>query len=298
MTLLCIYLLLWLSLINVQAYLAPNFLKNTACQLTPSTRFLAVGKNEVTTASQAPKPFTASPWYTILEAGAVFGLLTAIDGGYSGDWSRYGLITHDQEELLKNIANYAGILHIASAGVVAFVTKQRNQPVIPAVLRVGLVGFLALGKVLLQDDEDAVQYPSVYRIKQFLADLFAGSYDRNQVNKQLADTIGSSPVVMFSFTTCPYCIKAKQILQEEYKVKVKIIELNEDKKVGYPLRAQLGRRTGRTSVPSIWINKMFIGGLNDGPQLIEPVGLQTKGGLAALKAEGKLLPLLKQAKAI
>lgn len=298
MAVLCITLLLVLSLAVTQAYVIARVSKNAACQLRSSIRLNAASKNEVLPAIETPKPFTASPWYIFLEAGAVFGLLTAIDGGYSGDWSRYGLITLDQEDLLKNIANYAGILHIASAGVVAFVTKQRNQPVVPAVLRVGLVGFLALGKILLQDDEDAVQYPSVYRFKQFLADLFAGSYDRNQVNKQLDDTIGSSPVVMFSFTTCPYCIKAKQMLQEEYKVKVKVIELNEDKKVGYPLRAQLGRRTGRTSVPSIWINKMFIGGLNDGPQVIEPAGLQTKGGLAALKAEGKLVSLLKQAKAI
>ena len=43
------------------------------------------------------------------------------------------------------------------------------------------------------------------------------------------------------------------------------VELDVDKSVGYPVRAELGRRTGRTSVPSIWIGGQFIGGCNDGP---------------------------------
>ena len=43
------------------------------------------------------------------------------------------------------------------------------------------------------------------------------------------------------------------------------VELDVDKKTGYPIRAELGKRTGRTSVPSIWIGGRFIGGCNDGP---------------------------------
>ena len=36
---------------------------------------------------------------------------------------------------------------------------------------------------------------------------------------------------------------------------------------GAAMRARLGARTGRTSVPSVWIGGDFVGGLNDGPGL-------------------------------
>lgn len=45
------------------------------------------------------------------------------------------------------------------------------------------------------------------------------------------------------------------------------VELDIDREVGFPIRAELGQRTGRTSVPSIWIGGKFIGGCNDGPVL-------------------------------
>ena len=47
------------------------------------------------------------------------------------------------------------------------------------------------------------------------------------------------------------------------------------------MRARLGARTQRTSVPSIWIGSEFVGGLNDGP------------GLVPLDTDGKLEPKLR-----
>ena len=55
---------------------------------------------------------------------------------------------------------------------------------------------------------------------------------------------------------------------------------------GAALRARLGARTGRTSVPSVWINGEYCGGLNDGP------------GLGPLDAEGQLDPKLRAAGAM
>jgi hypothetical protein len=34
-----------------------------------------------------------------------------------------------------------------------------------------------------------------------------------------------------------------------------VIELDTDRKVGFPIRAELGRRTGRVTVPSVWIGE-------------------------------------------
>ena len=47
------------------------------------------------------------------------------------------------------------------------------------------------------------------------------------------------------------------------------------------MRARLGVRTSRTSVPSIWIGGEYVGGLNDGP------------GLLPLDADGALEPKLR-----
>ena len=54
---------------------------------------------------------------------------------------------------------------------------------------------------------------------------------------------------------------------------------------GYPLRAELAERTGRTSVPALYVGGEFVGGCNDG-------GL---GGAITLDKAGRLLPMLKEA---
>ena len=54
------------------------------------------------------------------------------------------------------------------------------------------------------------------------------------------------------------------------------------------LRSELAVLTGRTSVPSVWIDGVFIGGYNDG-------GL---GGVATLYKNGKLISMLASANAI
>ena len=64
------------------------------------------------------------------------------------------------------------------------------------------------------------------------------------------------------------------------------VELDEDPD-GAAMRARLGVRTGRTSVPSIWIDGVFVGGMNDG----EP-------GIGPLDARGELEPMLRRAGAL
>lgn len=57
---------------------------------------------------------------------------------------------------------------------------------------------------------------------------------------------------------------------------------------GYALRAELAEREGRTSVPAVYVGGTFIGGCNDG-------GL---GGVVRLNNEGRLVPMLKEVKAL
>lgn len=107
---------------------------------------------------------------------------------------------------------------------------------------------------------------------------------------------------MYSFTSCPlaaapivlrvvrvdaasqlvrvdagvrrFCKKAKELLDEK-GAPYAVVELDEIAD-GAARRARLGAKTGRTSVPSVWISGEYVGGLNDGP------------GLAVLDRAGEL----------
>jgi glutaredoxin 3 len=91
---------------------------------------------------------------------------------------------------------------------------------------------------------------------------------------------------MFSFTTCPFCIKAKAILDEK-GAKYTVLELDQIAD-GKAIRAEMGEMLGRTSVPAIWINGEFVGGCNDGPM----------GGVNTLNSNNQLDEMLKAAGAI
>ena len=85
-----------------------------------------------------------------------------------------------------------------------------------------------------------------------------------------------------------FCLKAKTLLAEELGVpasSIAVVECDEDPD-GNAIRAELGQRTGRTSMPSIWIRGAgYIGGCNDGP------------GIVPLNREGKLAGMLDAADA-
>ncbi|KAJ8604696.1 hypothetical protein CTAYLR_006558 [Chrysophaeum taylorii] len=99
-------------------------------------------------------------------------------------------------------------------------------------------------------------------VKQLLADLVAGDYDEAAIDLRIDAFVASAPVAMFSFTGCPFCRKAKDKL-DEIGAAYEVLELDLDPE-GPAIRSRLGRRTGRTSVPAIWIAADYVGGLNDG----------------------------------
>ena len=99
-----------------------------------------------------------------------------------------------------------------------------------------------------------------YQFKQAVADLVAGDYDREAKGETIRNFIQSQPVAMYSFTTCPFCRKAKDYLEEQSiayeSIELDLLPGNE----GNEIRAELGRMTKRTSVPSIFIGgeKIFL----------------------------------------
>ena len=81
-------------------------------------------------------------------------------------------------------------------------------------------------------------------------------------------------VVMYSTGSCPYCIRAKHLLQSK---QIPFTDLRVDQKTH--LRAEMIQRSqGRSSVPQIFIGQQHVGGCDE---------------LHALERAGKLDPLLK-----
>jgi len=112
-----------------------------------------------------------------------------------------------------------------------------------------------------------------YPFKQWIADIIAGDYDNDAVDAGIEKFVATPnvPVVLYSFTTCPFCRRAKDYLEAE-GIKYRAVELDTlDGNEGNEIRAALGRRTKRTSVPSIFVKGKYIGGCNDGPGLL-PLG--------------------------
>ena len=121
--------------------------------------------------------------------------------------------------------------------------------------------------------------------KQFVAERVAGEFDKDTVDAAIEAEVSRGGVLMYSFTSCPFCKKAKELLDDKGALYT-VVELDELSD-GAARRARLGARTGRTSVPAIFIDGSYIGGLNDGSP-----------GLAPLDAAGELVSRLRGAGAL
>lgn len=78
-----------------------------------------------------------------------------------------------------------------------------------------------------------------------------------------------SKVIVYSTTVCPYCVRAKQLLQRK-GIEYKEVNLSNE---APEVRTELTQRTNHRTVPQIFINDQFIGGFDQ---------------LYALDREGKL----------
>ncbi|MGB4061351.1 MAG: glutaredoxin 3 [Burkholderiaceae bacterium] len=81
------------------------------------------------------------------------------------------------------------------------------------------------------------------------------------------------PVKIYLTATCPYCIRAKQLLADRGVTQLEEVRVD----IRPELRQYMAELTGRTSVPQIFIGNTHVGGCDD---------------LHALDARGGLLPLL------
>jgi len=69
-------------------------------------------------------------------------------------------------------------------------------------------------------------------------------------------------VIMYSTRFCPYCMRARKLLKNK-NIKYEEITLG----LGSGLRQEMEQKSGRTSVPQIFINGQAIGGYDEMAQL-------------------------------
>ncbi len=78
---------------------------------------------------------------------------------------------------------------------------------------------------------------------------------------------------MYATGACPYCLRAEMLLKSKGVAEIEKIRVDLDP----PRRDEMMRKTGRRTVPQIYIGDTHVGGFDD---------------LAALERAGKLDPLL------
>lgn len=95
---------------------------------------------------------------------------------------------------------------------------------------------------------------------------------------------------MFTWESSPSCKKAVEAFKT-MKANVKIVRLDDPWDEGNPMRAVLGKKVGRTSVPFVFIDGEYIGGF-DG-------GINDKAcGMVDLAFKGELRDMLEKAGAM
>jgi glutaredoxin 3 len=80
-------------------------------------------------------------------------------------------------------------------------------------------------------------------------------------------------VLMYTSGFCPYCAQAERLLRSKGVEEIEKIRIDTDPQ----LRSEMMEKTGRRTVPQIYIDDFHVGGCDD---------------LQALDREGKLDPLL------
>lgn len=80
-------------------------------------------------------------------------------------------------------------------------------------------------------------------------------------------------VLMYSTGVCPYCVRAEQLLRARGVTDIEKVRVDLEPE----LREQMMSRTGRRTVPQVFIGDTHVGGCDD---------------LYALDRAGELLPLL------
>jgi glutaredoxin-related protein len=126
-------------------------------------------------------------------------------------------------------------------------------------------------------------------IQAFVFNL--GSYDVADVQADIASTVASAPVVIYTYPLSPFSTEAVSVLEStgcsfrEVPLGLEWFALGPR---GSATRVELRKLNGQGSLPHVYIGGEWVGGLATGAE----------GGLSGLVERGELIPKLKKARAL
>lgn len=144
------------------------------------------------------------------------------------------------------------------------------------------------GTTVLWDYRDRLEKAATCgeNAKLEVAKVVAGEYDKEYIRQKISTLLESSKTkcVIFSQTSCPFCVKAKEKLKE-LGATFDVVEIDTMPGTeGYAVRLELNEITGKSTVPAIFIDNKYIGGFTDGVERLEAEGILVD----VLKATGAL----------
>ena len=77
-------------------------------------------------------------------------------------------------------------------------------------------------------------------------------------------------IVMYCTEVCPYCVRAEQLLKRKGVTEIEKIRIDLEPE----LRIAMVEKTGRRTVPQIFINERHVGGYDDLAELDQAGGLE------------------------
>ncbi len=77
-------------------------------------------------------------------------------------------------------------------------------------------------------------------------------------------------IVMYCTEVCPYCVRAEQLLKRKGVTEIEKIRIDLEP----DLRIAMVEKTGRRTVPQIFINEQHVGGYDDLAELDQAGGLE------------------------
>lgn len=140
----------------------------------------------------------------------------------------------------------------------------------------------------LLESVSEVVTPLLRPVYAFAAPLQAGNYDAAAVEKELREEIAAAPVVVFTYELSPFCSECTRVL-DSLGVGYQEVSLGKE---WVPLliaegcaakRAELGKLTGQTSLPHVFVGGQSIGGLYSGTPGLLPA-LQSREFLSMVRA--------------
>jgi len=94
------------------------------------------------------------------------------------------------------------------------------------------------------------------------------------MTQEMTQEMAAPTITMYTTATCPYCIQAERFLKAKGVAAIDFLRVDLDPS----LRRTMMERTGRRTVPQIYIDDFHVGGYED------LVALDRAGGLAPLLA--------------